>query len=35
MRLYSLENGIPYGIALAAAGLAVYPETPFMRALAG
>ena len=32
-RLHSLENGIPYGIALAAAGLAVYPETPFMRAL--
>jgi prepilin peptidase CpaA len=34
-RLHSLESGIPYGIALAAAGLAVYPETPFMRALAG
>jgi prepilin peptidase CpaA len=33
-RLHSLENGIPYGIALAAAGLAVYSETPFMRALA-
>jgi len=33
-RLHSLENGIPYGIALAAAGLSVYPETPFMRALA-
>ncbi|HEY8267627.1 MAG TPA: prepilin peptidase [Xanthobacteraceae bacterium] len=33
-RLHTLENGIPYGIALAAAGLAVYPETPFMRALA-
>lgn len=33
-RLHSLENGIPYGIALAVAGLAVYPETPFMRALA-
>ena len=32
-RLHSLENGIPYGIALAVAGLAVYPETPFMRAL--
>ena len=32
-RLHSLENGIPYGIALAAAGLSVYPETPFMRAL--
>jgi prepilin peptidase CpaA len=33
-RLHSIENGIPYGIALAAAGLIVYPETPFMRALA-
>ena len=33
-RLHTLENGIPYGIALAAAGLVVYPETPFMRALA-
>ena len=33
-RLHSLECGIPYGIALAAAGLAVYPETQFMRALA-
>jgi prepilin peptidase CpaA len=32
-RLHSIENGIPYGIALAAAGLIVYPETPFMRAL--
>jgi prepilin peptidase CpaA len=33
-RLHSIENGIPYGIALAAAGLIVYAETPFMRALA-
>jgi prepilin peptidase CpaA len=32
-RLHSIENGIPYGIALAVAGLVVYPETPFMRAL--
>jgi prepilin peptidase CpaA len=32
-RLHSLESGIPYGIALAVAGLVVYPETPFMRAL--
>lgn len=32
-RLHSLENGIPYGIALAVAGLMVYPETAFMRAL--
>jgi prepilin peptidase CpaA len=33
-RLHSLENGIPYGIALAAAGLMVYPETVFMHAIA-
>jgi prepilin peptidase CpaA len=33
-RLHSIETGIPYGIALAAAGLLVYAETPFMRALA-
>jgi prepilin peptidase CpaA len=26
---------VPYGIALAAAGLLVYPETPFMAALGG
>jgi prepilin peptidase CpaA len=32
-RLHSIESGIPYGIALAAAGLFVYAETPFMRAL--
>lgn len=33
-RLHALESGIPYGIALAAAGLIVYPDTEFMRALA-
>jgi prepilin peptidase CpaA len=33
-RLHAIETGIPYGIALAAAGLLVYPETEFMRALA-
>ena len=26
-RLYSSANGVPYGIALAAAGLLIYPET--------
>ncbi|MBK8007337.1 MAG: prepilin peptidase [Rhizobiales bacterium] len=33
-RLHNFETGIPYGIALAIAGLLVYPETSFMRALA-
>ena len=33
MRLHSPEEGVPYGIALAAAGLLVYPDTPFMAAL--
>ena len=33
-RLHAVDSGIPYGIALAAAGLTVYPETIFMRALA-
>ena len=32
-RLHSAKEGVPYGIALAAAGLLVYPETPFMAAL--
>ena len=35
VRLHDFESGIPYGIALAIAGLLVYPETSFMRALAG
>jgi prepilin peptidase CpaA len=34
-RLHAVDCGIPYGIALAIAGLVVYPETVFMRALAG
>jgi prepilin peptidase CpaA len=34
-RLHEVNGGIPYGIALAIAGLTVYPETSFMRALAG
>ena len=29
-RLHSKEAGVPYGIALAAAALAVYPQTPWM-----
>jgi prepilin peptidase CpaA len=29
-RLHAMETGIPYGIALAAAGLIVYPDTIFM-----
>ncbi len=32
-RLHSPKEGVPYGIALAAAGLLVYPDTPFMAAL--
>ena len=34
-RLHSPKEGVPYGIALAAAGLLVYPDTPFMAALGG
>ena len=30
-RLHEKECGVPYGIALAAAGLCVYPETAFMK----
>jgi prepilin peptidase CpaA len=33
LRLHSPKEGVPYGIALAAAGLLVYPGTPFMAAL--
>ncbi len=33
VRLHSPREGVPYGIALAAAGLLVYPQTPFMAAL--
>jgi prepilin peptidase CpaA len=33
-RLHDTKSGVPYGIALAIAGLMVYPETPlFMRAI--
>jgi prepilin peptidase CpaA len=31
-RLHEKDGGVPYGIALAAAALAVYPETPWMAA---
>lgn len=34
-RLHSKDSGIPYGIALAAAALTVYPETAWVRAIAG
>lgn len=33
-RLHALESGIPYGIALAIAGLAVFPHTAYMHAVA-
>jgi prepilin peptidase CpaA len=29
-RLHAKDGGVPYGIALAAAALAVYPQTPWM-----
>jgi prepilin peptidase CpaA len=29
-RLHDKDGGVPYGIALAAAALAVYPHTPWM-----
>jgi prepilin peptidase CpaA len=34
-RLHDMKTGIPYGIALALAGLVVYPDSVFMRALVG
>jgi prepilin peptidase CpaA len=33
VRLHNPREGVPYGIALAAAGLLVYPATPFVAAL--
>ena len=33
VRLHSPKEGVPYGIALAASGLLVYPDTAFMAAL--
>jgi prepilin peptidase CpaA len=35
VRLHSRECGIPYGVALAAGALAVYPQTTWFAALAG
>jgi prepilin peptidase CpaA len=35
VRLHDAKQGVPYGIALAAGGLLVYPETPFMAAFGG
>jgi prepilin peptidase CpaA len=32
LRLHETDGGIPYGIALAAAALAVYPKTGWMPA---
>jgi prepilin peptidase CpaA len=34
-RLHSQESGVPYGIALAAAGLAIYPHTAWLNIAAG
>jgi prepilin peptidase CpaA len=34
-RLHAPNAGVPYGIALAVAALVIYPDTIFMRALAG
>jgi len=34
-RLHSPKEGVPYGVALAAAGLLAYPHSPFMAALGG
>jgi prepilin peptidase CpaA len=34
MRLHNAEAGVPYGIALAAAALIVYPDTIFMQKMA-
>ena len=33
LKLHDTKEGVPYGIALAAAGLLVYPYTPFMTAI--
>ena len=30
-RLHRLDGGVPYGIALAAAALLIYPDTPWMK----
>jgi Flp pilus assembly protein protease CpaA len=28
-----MDSGVPYGIALALAALAIYPDTPWMKSL--
>jgi prepilin peptidase CpaA len=33
-RLHRKDGAVPYGIALAAAALIVYPDTPWMTAIA-
>ena len=33
-RLHQKDGGVPYGIALAAAALCIYPDTPWMTAIA-
>ncbi len=35
MRLHDKDNGVPYGIALAAAGLVLYPETGLFLSVLG
>jgi prepilin peptidase CpaA len=35
VRLHDPNEGMPYGIALAAAGILAYPHSPFMTALGG
>jgi prepilin peptidase CpaA len=35
VRLHHKDSGVPYGIALAAAALVVYPDTIWMKAIAG
>src|SRR5207237_294119 len=32
-RLHRMDGGVPYGIALALAALAIYPDTPWMKSL--
>ncbi len=34
-RLHARESGIPYGVALAAAGLVIYPDTAILKGLLG
>ena len=34
-RLYNADNGVPYGLALAAAGLLIFPETEIWHAAMG